>query len=679
MSEDNLENLPSIDDITGDNSELPSIDDFIVEEPITNRSNDPGKQGGFGSGEGQEEEEEELEEEVSVTNLTEVLRLISDVRRDIPNIPEIKTYDEELRLLSEQIIEVRKSIPEVPEPKSYDREVEVICEQIDFVKQHIADLPEVKYYDEQISDLEDRIDILKENIPEVPEPRLYDSEIAAICEQIDKVKAEIPNLPEWVNEESLPDLSWVGRTFSILDEDVVKVNDALHTVRDRLKCEVEQLTETISTKEFETGVEIKSVKENIKETEEGIKEDIKKLGDNIFEELKEAALQINSHHREFKDDDNKLKKYILGKYEVLKQNVNEQINEFNDKNVESQNVITGSLKEYFDTLKKEIAELPDATYYVESIDDLKKDLIKLNKSYSDNSINITELYRIVEDLQEQQTEIINDRPINPDPKLKQGKDPLTPTNQEFATLKDLASNYRLFVNRVEQQLYTIGGGGAGFIKDLADVNIDGLANNDTLVWNATTSEWDVGSVGAGGTWSSNAVGIHTTKSVGIGTTTANANYALYVDGDGFFTGSVTGLGTIHFNDVTHVDSTGISTFQDGINITSGGLGIGTTNRRHPLVIGNPGAAGTSMLVHGDARVTGILTVGESSVTIDGSTNQIIVGTSVTITNSSVTIGDNVTIDAGASGINSAPNVFYVAKDGDDKSNGTSIDNAFLTI
>ena len=53
MSEDNLENLPSIDDITGDNSELPSIDDFIVEEPITNRSNDPGKQGGFGSGERQ--------------------------------------------------------------------------------------------------------------------------------------------------------------------------------------------------------------------------------------------------------------------------------------------------------------------------------------------------------------------------------------------------------------------------------------------------------------------------------------------------------------------------------------------------------------------------------------------------------------------------------------------------
>ena len=58
----------------------------------------------------------------------------------------------------------------------------------------------------------------------------------------------------------------MGRTFSVIDEDVVKVNDALHTVRDRLKCEVEQLTETISTKEFETGVEIEGVRENIKET-----------------------------------------------------------------------------------------------------------------------------------------------------------------------------------------------------------------------------------------------------------------------------------------------------------------------------------------------------------------------------------------------------------------------------
>ena len=55
MSDDNIENLPSNNDFFEEKNpeELPSIEEFITEEPITNRSNDPGKQGGFGSGEGQ--------------------------------------------------------------------------------------------------------------------------------------------------------------------------------------------------------------------------------------------------------------------------------------------------------------------------------------------------------------------------------------------------------------------------------------------------------------------------------------------------------------------------------------------------------------------------------------------------------------------------------------------------
>ena len=52
---------------------------------------------------------------------------------------------------------------------------------------------------------------------------------------------------------------------------------------------------------------------------------------------------------------------------------------------------------------------------------------------------------------------------------------------------------------------------------------------------------------------------------------------------------------------------------------------------------------------------------------------------VTVTNSTIFIGAGVSINSSASGINSAPNVLYVAKDGNDINNGTSIDNAFLTI
>ena len=135
--------------------------------------------------------------------------------------------------------------------------------------------------------------------------------------------------------------------------------------------------------------------------------------------------------------------------------------------------------------------------------------------------------------------------------------------------------------------------------------------------------------------------------------------ALHVVGDIEATGNVNVAGTITYEDVKHLDSLGLSTFRSGVEV-------------------NTGAATTALLVRGDARITGILTIGTASVTIDGDNNTITTGI-VTITNFDVTIGDNVRINAGATGINSAPNVFYVAKDGNDNNNGTSIDNAKLTI
>jgi hypothetical protein len=659
MSEDNLENLPSIDEVLNE-GDLPSVDDYIIKEEVE---------------EIKEEEEEvqvledaEGQPKIEVTNIIkapeweEVFRMINDVRESIPDIPQIKSYDEELLKLSSFIEEVRKSIPDLPEVKNYDREVEVICEQIDFVKERLSQLPEVKNYDEQVNLLESRVDILREKVITLPEIKNYDQEIEAICEQIDNVKSQLPNLPDWVNEDTLPDLSWVGRTFSVLDEDITKVNDSLHTVKDRIKCEVEQITETISTKEFETGVEISGLKENLKSSTEEIKEDLSTTTDKIFKELKEAALKINGHYKEFKDDDRKLKKQILGEYNLLKQNINEKVEEFNDKNIESQNIITDSLREYFNELKEEIANLPEAPKYDDDIVDLKKTIFKLRDKSEDYNLNIAELYQIVEEIKGQQqtlTEVYNDRPIGPDPKEKQGQDPLTPTDQQFATLQDLSANYRLFVNRVEQQLYTIGGGGAGFIKDLADVNITGLENNYVLKWNSSTNMWDVGAAGGAGLWESGSAGIHTTSNVGIGTTALDA-FELVVKGDvkatgflsatnGYFSGILTAH-TFEHHTVTDIQSTGIITGMSDLDI------------------------------RGDARIVGVLTVGSSSIEIDGDNNRIIVGDEdVTITNSSVTIGDNVTIEAGASGINSAPNVFYVAKDGNDSNNGTSIDNAKLTI
>jgi len=61
---------------------------------------------------------------------------------------------------------------------------------------------------------------------------------------------------------------------------------------------------------------------------------------------------------------------------------------------------------------------------------------------------------------------------------------------------------------------------------------------------------------------------------------------------------------------------------------SGKVGIGTTNSRYTLEVGAVGAAGTSLLVNGGARITGILSVGQGTIVIDGNTNTITADTIV---------------------------------------------------
>ena len=184
---------------------------------------------------------------------------------------------------------------------------------------------------------------------------------------------------------------------------------------------------------------------------------------------------------------------------------------------------------------------------------------------------------------------------------------------------------------------------------------------------------EVETAGIGGTWKVDSVGIHTTKNIGVGAEAVSGK-KFYVSGDAEITGDISVGGTITYQDVTNVDSVGIITGRKDLQIQGNSTLLGITT----IGSNNVGSGATVLLVKGDARITGILTVGESSITIDGDAEQVSVGI-VTITNTAVNVGENVTINSTASGINSCPNVLYVAKDGNDDNNGTSIDNAKLTI
>jgi hypothetical protein len=652
--EDNKEsNLPSIEEEVED--DLPSVDDYV-----------------------EKEEEEELVEEVIVEEdltLDEVKELIEEVKAEILDIPQIKHFDEVLEKLCEAVDQVKSEIPEVPEPKVYDDEIEAICDAIDSVRENISSLPEVKYYDEQVQNIEDRIDSLIQEVANLPEPKYYDTDLDSIKEDITKVREELAPLP------------WVENTFSGIEENFKKVSDVIDTLKEKLNFNFDEYSDSIDVKFFESKVET-----------QGIKEEFESEKEKIWDELKKSSVKIFEYQKTFKDDDRKLKKQILGEYNKLKNNIKKELEEATDKSIKTDELLLG----YFTELKEEISNLPEVKYYEEEIEELKKLTDKFNKRFSPVEGDIKSLYKIVEDIKKTQIEF-NEQIIN---EPSDDKDPLTPTNKNFATLDDLSKHYQLFVNRVQQQLSTLGGGGETRLEFLDDIDRDtAKVNGKFLKYDSSVGKW-VGANASGGAGSQTldeTLELGNTSSLGISVGVVTAT-SFFGDGSNL-SGIVTGIQA--GSNITILESpsgnfiitstgggSGISSVAEDTTPQLGGnldlnskdiTGTGNLNITGIITAANGGIGtvtigygDTALHVDGNARVVGVLTVGRASVTIDGDNNQVSVGI-VTITNTSVIIGDNVTIDTGASGINSAPNVLYVAKDGNDDNNGTSIDNAFLTI
>jgi hypothetical protein len=129
--------------------------------------------------------------------------------------------------------------------------------------------------------------------------------------------------------------------------------------------------------------------------------------------------------------------------------------------------------------------------------------------------------------------------------------------------------------------------------------------------------------------------------------------ALQVTSINFVGAAVTAVGsgigvTVYVNDSVNPNywaSTGA-----GIHTLSN-VGLGTTNPRFALEVGAVGASGTTLYVNGDARITGILTVGTSSITLNGATNTINVGSGVTIDGAAGTISATTFVGDGSGLVN----------------------------
>ena len=573
-----------------------------------------------------------------VTDVFETLG--TDIKEEVSNIADnLKGINEE------NLSGIREDV------KGIGDKVKVLVEQ---------ELPEYKkFFAETELKTEDRLteneELVEEKLKKVEEN--YKQGIKGIEKDIKQHRKSL-------TESKIKTEKGINKLFKDLAQDIVTLDERLIV----LDTGVTAVHERVEGKESEVD---KVLSEKIIKIENLVKES-KFLSDTVKRDFKNREIS----------SDKKLEEYA-GTLTSFAEKITELESNLSDNICELQENLDTSTTKYHDDLKINVEQ------FEETLSDKLKDLqinftvnekhIKgIRKEFEDvvEKLNVDEIaqkskeltvkVRQLEEVLEKfdQKEILSEGLLNIPPDVD-NSDPLTPLDKRYVTLDQLSEHYRLFVNRVQQQLATFGGGGAVRLDDLEDVDVTaGLDDNYIIQYSSASSKWIAkqGNVGGAGTWASSDTGIHTTRNVGINTTAAKSDYALWV------AGKMGVEGDLEYDEAT----------ARNWNIS----GVATAAKMH---VGGGTTFAEDLVVTGNTRIVGILTIGTSSIIIDGEQEEISIGSTVdgaekvTITNSAVTIGTGVTISATASGINSAPNVLYVAKDGVDTNNGTSIDNAKLTI
>jgi hypothetical protein len=197
---------------------------------------------------------------------------------------------------------------------------------------------------------------------------------------------------------------------------------------------------------------------------------------------------------------------------------------------ESYHKTVGRVESYISESNKELIQIRDQVFHEIS----ESTLLNLPEI----KCKIEKVLEIYDQIQEG---LLNEPPET------QNEDPLTPLNQNFVTTEDLNKHYTLFINRIQEQLATVGGGGETKLKYLDD--IVGISTNASaydgmfLSYDNTLGKFKFKTVsgGEGGSQTLNqTLGLGNTSSLGmsVGVVTATSiNFAsggvlgdLYTDG-----------------------------------------------------------------------------------------------------------------------------------------------------
>jgi hypothetical protein len=335
--------------------------------------------------------------------------------------------------------------------------------------------------------------------------------LESIGEFVDEKYQELTENLQGINEESL---SSIINDFKELEENILEFR----------KEEIPKYKSLIVETERKTESKLNQFDEKLDQTLLSFAEKIEKTIESDINSLEDLVDEIDDKFIELKERE-------IPKYKSLivetERKTEFKLNEFQEKlnqtvfNVlEKVKLIEGDNTHLVDAVHKKIEDVKNLSEQVfnyisnsQKIDeDYKKDLTKKvsnleieiirNESHikvqNENLEQIQEDVRFtlerlnLDELEEKNYELgkkikyleevfekfdsknLTEGLLNEPPEVK-NIDPLTPLDQNFVTLEQLQEHYRLFINRIQQQLSTIGGSGETRLKYLDD--IVGIATN----------------------------------------------------------------------------------------------------------------------------------------------------------------------------------------------------------
>ena len=368
-------------------------------------------------------------------------------------------------------------------------------------------------YTNILEDFNDRVNEFTSNIDE------YEDSIAIEKDSIIELKDVVKNLidvelPQYKNRVTGVEVKF-SEKLSISEN---KISDKLSVSENRVTEELNKFSSFLDEKIGQFDKEFTETKEDVLKTSETYQKLYKVAKDKYTEEnkkieeysniLEEFNSRVNDFTDEFRDK--------ISDSETRWSNYEKYIGNEKNSIVENFNELKKEIKSNVDDIKVDVVVNEKHIGKIEGyIQDNKKDLVDLKENVikdlsnilnGDIQTNIKRLENKINSIQEKYDAI---KPEEVMKDLKEGllnnpsdvdnSDPLTPLDKNFVTTKQLQDHYRLFVSRIQQQLATLGGGGAVNIRELDDVDLTtARVDGKYLKYNSTTDKWEGADASGGG-------------------------------------------------------------------------------------------------------------------------------------------------------------------------------------